>query len=283
MMFFKLWKHDLDYGLLRKMVFYVLLGFGQAFLFCRGFSSWAAAMSSIPDVGELTETFGNHLLYLFQGIDEYIPSPDEPFDFPSMWLLVFLCGNLLTLTYPLRDLEGIGQQILVRSGRREYWWLAKCGWEIVSSFVYLLMLALGVLSYCLVFRIPIKAEISQRLVEVMIGWGLDRSLPQAEVWLWLLVIPLLLLIFLNLLQLLVGLVFGPIWGFAVNGALLLLSAYWMKSFLPGNYAMFRRSIWVLIDRGMVMGNGAALLIGGSLCVIIVGGIVFHRRDILKKE
>ena len=141
----------------------------------------------------------------------------------------------------------------------------------------------GVLSYCLVFRIPIKAEISQRLVEVMIGWGLDRSLPQAEVWLWLLVIPLLLLIFLNLLQLLVGLVFGPIWGFAVNGALLLLSAYWMKSFLPGNYAMFRRSIWVLIDRGMVMGNGVALLIGGSLCVIVVGGIVFHRRDILKKE
>ena len=200
-----------------------------------------------------------------------------------MWLLVFLCGNLLTLTYPLRDLEGIGQQILVRSGRREYWWLAKCGWEIVSSFGYLLMLALGVLSYCLVFRIPIKAEISQRLVEVMIGWGLDRSLPQAEVWLWLLVIPLLLLIFLNLLQLLVGLVFGPIWGFAVNGALLLLSAYWMKSFLPGNYAMFRRSIWVLIDRGMVMGNGVALLIGGSLCVIVVGGIVFHRRDILKKE
>lgn len=47
----------------------------------------------------------------------------------------------------------------------------------------------------------------------------------------------------------------------MNGALLLLSAYWMKSFLPGNYAMFRRSIWVLIDRGMVMGNGAALLIG----------------------
>ena len=140
-------------------------------------------MSSIPDVGELTETFGNHLLYLFQGIDEYIPSPDEPFDFPSMWMLVFLCGNLLTLTYPLRDLEGIGQQILVRSGRREYWWLAKCGWEIVSSFVYLLMLALGVLSYCLAFRIPIKAEISQRLVEVMIGWGLDRTLPQAEVWL----------------------------------------------------------------------------------------------------
>lgn len=105
---------------------------------------------------------------------------------------MFLCGNLLTLTYPLRDLEGIGQQILVRSGRREYWWLAKCGWEIVSSFVYLLMLALGVLSYCLAFRIPIKVEISQRLVEVMIGWGLDRTLPQAEVWLWLLVIPLLL-------------------------------------------------------------------------------------------
>ena len=26
MMFFKLWKHDLDYGLLRKMVFYVLSG-----------------------------------------------------------------------------------------------------------------------------------------------------------------------------------------------------------------------------------------------------------------
>lgn len=51
MMFFKLWKHDLDYGLLRKMVFYVLLGFGQAFLFCRGFSSWTAAMVVDPGCG----------------------------------------------------------------------------------------------------------------------------------------------------------------------------------------------------------------------------------------
>ena len=95
------------------------------------------------------------MIYLFQGMDEYVATPDKAFEFPAMWILIFLCGNALTLTYPLRDLEGVGQQLLIRSGRRRHWWLAKCGWEIVSSVVYLLLLWLGVLCYCAIFQIPI--------------------------------------------------------------------------------------------------------------------------------
>ena len=115
MIFFKLWRHDLRYGLSKRLLLYLLVAFGQAFLFCKGFSNWIGNMSGLPEIGELSDTFGNYLIYLFQGMDEYVATPDKAFEFPAMWILIFLCGNALTLTYPLRDLEGVGQQLLIRS------------------------------------------------------------------------------------------------------------------------------------------------------------------------
>ena len=176
MIFFKLWRHDLRYGLSKRLLLYLLVAFGQAFLFCKGFSNWIGNMSGLPEIGELSDTFGNYMIYLFQGMDEYVATPDKAFEFPAMWILIFLCGNALTLTYPLRDLEGVGQQLLIRSGRRRHWWLAKCGWEIVSSVVYLLLLWLGVLCYCAIFQIPITLEINEWLVSVMASWEVASPL-----------------------------------------------------------------------------------------------------------
>ena len=113
MIFFKLWRHDLRYGLSKRLLLYLLVAFGQAFLFCKGFSNWIGNMSGLPEIGELSDTFGNYMIYLFQGMDEYVATPDKAFEFPAMWILIFLCGNALTLTYPLRDLEGVGQQLLI--------------------------------------------------------------------------------------------------------------------------------------------------------------------------
>lgn len=77
MIFFKLWRHDLRYGLSKCLLLYLLVAFGQAFLFCRGFSNWIGNMSGLPEIGELSDTFGNYMIYLFQGMDEYIATPDK--------------------------------------------------------------------------------------------------------------------------------------------------------------------------------------------------------------
>lgn len=240
-------------------------------------------MSGLPEIGELSDTLGNYMIYLFQGMDEYVATPDKAFEFPAMWILIFLCGNALTLTYPLRDLEGVGQQLLIRSGRRRHWWLAKCGWEIVSSVVYLLLLWLGVLCYCAIFQIPITLEINEWLVSVMASWEVASPLNSGEVWLWLTAGPMLFMILLNLVELAVGLLLGTIWGFTVDCVILLLSAYWMNPWLPGNYVMFLRSRWLIPETGMALSQGIWLMLAGSLCMILIGGIFFSRKDILRKE
>ena len=51
MIFFKLWRHDLRYGLSKRLLLYLLVAFGQAFLFCRGFSNWIGNMSGLPEIG----------------------------------------------------------------------------------------------------------------------------------------------------------------------------------------------------------------------------------------
>ena len=283
MIFFKLWRHDLRYGLSKRLLLYLLVAFGQAFLFCRGFSNWIGNMSGLPEIGELSDTFGNYMIYLFQGMDEYVATPDKAFEFPAMWILIFLCGNALTLTYPLRDLEGVGQQLLIRSGRRRHWWLAKCGWEIVSSVVYLLLLWLGVLCYCAIFQIPITLEINEWLVSVMASWEITSPLNPGEVWLWLIAGPMLFMILLNLVELAVGLLLGTIWGFTADCVILLLSAYWMNPWLPGNYVMFLRSRWLIPETGLALSHGIWLMLAGSLCMILIGGIFFSRKDILRKE
>ena len=69
MIFFKLWRHDLRYGLSKRLLLYLLVAFGQAFLFCKGFSNWIGNMSGLPEIGELSDTFGNYMIYLFQGME----------------------------------------------------------------------------------------------------------------------------------------------------------------------------------------------------------------------
>ena len=149
--------------------------------------------------------------------------------------------------------------------------------------MYLLLLWLGVLCYCAIFQIPITLEINEWLVSVMASWEVASPLNSGEVWLWLTAGPMLFMILLNLVELAVGLLLGTIWGFTVDCVILLLSAYWMNPWLPGNYVMFLRSRWLIPETGMALSQGIWLMLAGSLCMILIGGIFFSRKDILRKE
>ena len=94
---------------------------------------------------------------------------------------------------------------------------------------------------------------------------------------------MLFMILLNLVELAVGLLLGTIWGFTADCVILLLSAYWMNPWLPGNYVMFLRSRWLIPETGMALSQGIWLMLAGSLCMILIGGIFFSRKDILRKE
>ena len=136
-----------------------------------------------------------------------------------------------------------------------------------------------------------QVYLAQMLLEEgqdVVTWGLEkgdgpRPVPlhmalEAEI----LVLPLLVMAALNLFQMTLSLFIKPFYSYIVTAAILLISAYYVSPFCIGNYAMPLRS-------HMIMANGVGLNTGMLVSVIIlvvaviVGGLVFQRRDILKGE
>ena len=95
-------------------------------------------------------------------------------------------------------------------------------------------------------------------------------------------LPPLVMAALNLLQMTFSLFIKPFYSFIVTTSILLVSSYYLSPFLIGNYAMPLRS-----DR--LLGDGVNLTVGIWFAVavivlsVVVGEIVFQRRDILKGE
>ena len=75
-------------------------------------------------------TTGDIVLCLFGGIPVYDPSSGREFEFPMVWISVFVAAAYVTLDYPLYDLKGVGATSIVISGSRWSWWLSKCCWII---------------------------------------------------------------------------------------------------------------------------------------------------------
>ena len=73
---------------------------------------------------------------IFGGIKEYIPSPNDPFQIPYLWILNHLLILYFTLHYASDDLSGIGQQMIYRAGGRIKWWVSKCIWNFTSVVSY---------------------------------------------------------------------------------------------------------------------------------------------------
>ena len=126
----------------------------------------------------------------------------------------------ITLYYPFDDLEESGQNILIRSGGRQLWWLSKCLWNLTSVVVFFL-LAWGVMVLgCLITGNSLSMEISPEMSKILV---LDPdnypSLPIHVIPQTFLLMPLVVAA-INLLQMTVSLFVKPLISFIINhGAL----------------------------------------------------------------
>lgn len=99
-------------------------------------------------------------------------------------------------------------------------------------------------------------------------------------------IPTLLMVWfailtITLLQQLISLFIKPIGSFLVMAVFLFLSAYFMKPFFFGNYAMMIRNA-LLCEGGVDVAEGILILSLVSLASIAGGCVVYDRKDILSK-
>ena len=82
--------------------------------------------------------------------------------------------------------------------------------------------------------------------------------------------------------LIVSLFLGSSLTFTLMLGLLVASAYIKSPYLVGNLGMFYRSAWAA-ENGIETGSYMAVVLGLCAALWIVGGIIFCRMDLLKRE
>lgn len=246
------------------------------------------ALAALEFTGNLSSleisqyAYGDYLLYIFGGMREYIPTPGDPFQIPYLWLINHIGILYFTLHYMHDDLEGFGQQMILRSGSRTAWWLSKCIWN-TAVVVLLYFIAWGTVFLLASANHAVWSfEISPFMAEIMVLGpkqiaGTDRPLTWEITFL-----PLLATLAMSQVQMLLCLVVRPIISYVISIVLFIASAYYLSPFLLGNYAMALRSDKI-ISNGVswVPGTGISLFL--ILASIVLGIMLFQKYNILGKE
>ena len=94
--------------------------------------------------------------------------------------------------------------------------------------------------------------------------------------------PFCMLLFLASIQMIVSLFLRSSLTFTLMLGILVASAYIKSPYLVGNLGMFYRSAWAA-ENGIGTGSYMAVVFGLCAALWIVGGIIFCRRDIQKRE
>lgn len=280
MKFSKLLKYDLKNGFLLNLINLLLIMIFVA-VFCIDFylrkNSAYILDESIP-----SGTFMDYLFYIFAGIKEYTPSMTDEFLIPVKWLLLFLFILYSTLYYPYRDLSSLGLNILVRTKGRIAWWVSKCIWNICYVLVTYVLIFFTVIVFCFVMQEPISLDITPMFVNDLLDAASPYDTFSIQLGYIILLLPMLILIGLNLLQMTLVLFIKPLYSFGMIAVILLSSAYLFTPYLPGNYAMPIRSNYV-VENGVSFSGGLIIFLILVSVSFIVGCLYFRRYDILDVE
>ena len=228
-------------------------------------------------------SFADYLMYLYGGMDKYVPELGDPFAFPVRWSVVVLALPFLTLNYPYKDMQEFGRQILIRTKSRTAWWLSKCGWNMLSVLVYHGILFCVTLLFCIAVSGSLSGEINKSLQYVAFQVDVPPVLSDHTPWpLVMLVLPTFVSLGINLLQMTMTLFLKPIFSFFVVAFWMISSAYLTSPYLIGNYAMTMR-FDVVIKGGVTMAVGFLASIVLIIISVSVGMVRFHQYDILNED
>lgn len=224
----------------------------------------------------------DYLFYIYGGMGKYAPSPDEPFLFPGLWMFLHAYLLYLCLRYPREEMYDVGQQICIRSGSRVRYWLSKCTMLFVENLCYYGMIIEITAVWTLATGGSLTEEPKGLWMEVF-GRFLVGTDGEIIVELWRYLLPFVMMLFLSVFQLVLSLVIGHVRSYFILLGILLASAYFYIPFLPGNTGMLYRSGEVSMFENM---SGKMMLAGTLVQWIlscIIGGVLFSRMDLLKKE
>lgn len=266
-------RHDLALGILYQWKKYIPVIF---IFLCICLDLYRKALGNAPDSGI---TYADYLIYAFKGMEVYIPSPDKKFEIPVLWLSMNLYVSFLIGDYPLKDIQGFGQQILIRSNGRGQWWFSKCLWNLCSVFLFYCIGNLVILLFALIFS---NASISPTEASSIFS-SVDISQLIGHTWIFFVfAMPFFISTTLSLLQMTLEFVIRPVFSYAAAVTIFVLSGYFFTPWLIGNNSMLLRSE-IVLKNGIPFAKAVLWAISLMVLIMVIGYFLFQRYDILAKK
>lgn len=277
MKYIKIIFFDIKNGIIKNK-FFIISSFILSISFCLNFFSNIKGYSISHN--EASHSISDILLFIYGGMKEYIPKPDEPFQIPILWILLFTSIFFGSLNYPYNDLHNYGKQILIRTKGRTLWWISKCVWNITYNILFHLILILSILVFSLISNANINTTINTDLA--IYNFSLketDLISKSIAIPFYFFITPILMSIAISLLQMTLSLFIKPIFSFLFISIILISSTYIIKPYLIANYSMMIRNDMILTN-GVNFNIGIIVSIILSSLFILVGAIRFYFYDIV---
>ncbi|MDR0917861.1 MAG: hypothetical protein LBM93_01210 [Oscillospiraceae bacterium] len=273
MKYIKIIIFDIKNGILKNKFFFccVLI---MPCIFCIDFLM-KAKLHNISDY-----SFADFYMFIYGGMNEYIPSSQNMFRVPVLWVILFTTMFFGSLNYPYNDLFGYGKQILLRTKGRVLWWLSKCCWNVVYILLFHIIIIYIICIFVLIVRADFELDINvELLARNFLAEPMSLTSDSIRLQFLLFSSPILISVALNLLQMTISLFIKPIFSFLLMSVILISSSYLMSNSMLGNYGMIFRSN-IVLKNGLNFEPGIYISLIIIVLSIIIGMFKFKKYDII---
>lgn len=253
-----------------KLLVAVLLGV----LFCIDFR-----MRMTNLFPELQTDMGDFIIYAIGGMKIYTPSPVEKFEFPVRWILYYSFLFYATLQYAENDMRGMGKQMIVRSGKRKYWWTAKLLWNISYVVVWMAVFYVTIAAYCLISGVSLNLSVHPDTVNMICQNTVCYNFVSWQAICQLCVQAIFAAVAISVFQTGMTLVIKPQFAFLVTEIYLVASAYLVHPVLIGNTLMPMRNC-IVMEGGWQSTPAFIMVIAIMAIGVGLGYIKFRKHSVM---
>ena len=179
--------------------------------------------------------------------------------------------------YPVQDIKYLGKEIFIRMKKRWIWWFGKIVVLIFLVVFSYLIFYLTILAGTIFLGGNVSMEPNKEVFDTL--FHMSSSLLSApEIIVLVIILPVFITICSGIFQLSIAIISKPNMSFLITVIILIISAYYLKPYLIGNYLMLLRN-QLFLETGVENIGGFIVALLTGVVGYILGAIKVEKLDI----